>query len=296
MDIVPHQDNVIQSYEDLQSVAKAMVASGYFTDARSLSQAIVKIMAGREIGVGAFGAMNGIHIIQGKPAFGANVMASKVKSSSRYNYRVTEMTDNNCSIEFMELFNGQWQQIGVSSFSLADAKRAGTKNLDKFPRNMLFARAMSNGVRWFCPDVMNGSAVYTPEELGADVDQDGNVIDMPKQSVRVSEPDPEPVRDDVEDGYYTDAAPPFVVDPEPVDEAEPADDFKPFTIEDAYRVTNSKGVQYGTMSDATLKKILSALWKQLKENNLDTEAKADIEIKIKAANMILEARERGEIS
>lgn len=296
MDIVPYQDKAIQSYDDLENVAKAMVSSGYFTDSTKISQAIVKIMAGREIGIGPFGSMNGIHIIQGKPAFGANIMAGKVKSSGRYNYRVTEMTDAVCTIEFLELFNSQWSTIGTSTFTTADAKKAGTKNLDKYPRNMLFARAMSNGVRWYCPDVMNGSVVYTPEELGADVDQDGNVIDMPKQSVRVSEPDPEPVRDDVEDGYYTDAAPPFVVDPEPVDEAEPADDFKPFTIEDAYRVTNSKGVQYGTMSDATLKKILSALWKQLKENNLDTEAKADIEIKIKAANMILEARERGEIS
>jgi hypothetical protein len=43
---------------------------------------------------------------------------------------------------------------------------------------MLFARAMSNGVKWFCPDVFNGNAVYVPEELGANVDADGNVIDV----------------------------------------------------------------------------------------------------------------------
>ena len=299
MEIVPQsqkQDSIIQSYEDTYSVAKAMVASGYFQDAKSISQAIVKILAGREIGLGPYASMNGMNIIAGKTAFGANVMASKVKSSGRYNYRVTEMTDNNCSIEFMEYFNGSWTAIGTSSFSIADAKKAGTKNLDKFPRNMLFARAISNGVRWFCPDVMNGSTVYTPEELGADVDQDGNVIDMPKQSVRVSEPDPEPVRDDVEDGYYTDAAPPFVAVPEPVDEAEPADDFKPFTIEDACKVTNSKGVQYGTMTIITLEKMLSALWKQLKENHLEPEAKAEIELKIKAAQTVLTAKHNKEIS
>jgi hypothetical protein len=34
---------------------------------------------------------------------------------------------------------------------------------------MLFARAMSNGARWYCPDVFAGPA-YTPDELGADVD------------------------------------------------------------------------------------------------------------------------------
>ena len=178
MEIVTYQDNAIQNYNDLENVAKAMVSSGYFTDSTKISQAIVKIMAGREIGIGPFSSMNGIHIIQGKPAFGANIMAGKVKSSGRYNYRVTEMTDAVCSIEFMEYLNGSWITTGTSSFSIADAKKAGTKNLDKFPRNMLFARAMSNGVRWYCPDVMNGSTVYTPEELGADVDQDGNVINV----------------------------------------------------------------------------------------------------------------------
>ena len=54
MEIVPQsqkQDSIIQSYEDTYSVAKAMVASGYFQDAKSISQAIVKILAGREIGL-----------------------------------------------------------------------------------------------------------------------------------------------------------------------------------------------------------------------------------------------------
>jgi len=193
MEIVTYQDSAIQNYNDLENVAKAMVSSGYFTDSTKISQAIVKIMAGREIGIGPFSSMNGIHIIQGKPAFGANIMAGKVKSSGRYNYRVTEMTDAVCSIEFMEYLNGSWITTGTSSFSIADAKKAGTKNLDKFPRNMLFARAMSNGVRWYCPDVMNGSTVYTPEELGADVDQDGNVINVEVvDQARISEPEPEP--------------------------------------------------------------------------------------------------------
>jgi hypothetical protein len=67
---------------------------------------------------------------------------------------------------------------------------------------MLFARAMSNGVRWYCPDVTNGNAVYTPEELGAEVDEDGNVIDgdysIPEQ-VEQPEPEPDQVEDAIKD-------------------------------------------------------------------------------------------------
>jgi hypothetical protein len=35
----------------------------------------------------------------------------------------------------------------------------------KFPRNMLFARAMSNGVKWYCPDVTSGVTVYSEGEI-----------------------------------------------------------------------------------------------------------------------------------
>lgn len=176
-DLVSYKENnVISTYDEMERAAKAMAGSGFFSDTRQASQAIVKILAAREIGLGPFAGMTGVNIIQGKPAFGANIMAACVKKSGRYNYRVTEMNDKACTIEFMERLDGKWTTSGESKFTIDDARKAGTKNLDKFPRNMLFARAMSNGVRWYCPDVMNGSVVYTPEELGADVDEDGNVV------------------------------------------------------------------------------------------------------------------------
>jgi len=197
-ELVTVHDNYLSTYDEVERAAKAMAASGFFTDTKQVSQAVVKILAARELGLGPFAGMNGVNIIQGKPAFSANIMAACVKRSGRYNYRVTEMTDKNCTIEFMEYFGGKWNAVGVSSFTIEDAKKAGTKNLDKFPRNMLFARAMSNGVRWYCPDVMSGSAVYTPEELGADVDEDGNVVDghvVEPVPVDEAEPEPEPVKE-----------------------------------------------------------------------------------------------------
>jgi hypothetical protein len=138
--------------QDALSLGETFHKSGMFADIKSASQAVVKIMAGAEMGISPFQAMSGIHIIQGKPTIGAGLMASRVKASGKYNYRVTEMTDTICTVEFTE--NGQ--SIGVSTFTIEDAKKAGTKNLDRFPRNMLFARAMSNGVRWYCPDIYEG--------------------------------------------------------------------------------------------------------------------------------------------
>lgn len=176
---------LIQSLDDVERAAQAMAASGYFQDAKQAAQAIVKVLAGHEMGFGPFASMNGIHIIQGRPAIGANLMAAAVKRSGRYNYRVLEMTDAACEIAF---YDGA-QECGRSRFTIEDARKAQTKNLDKYPRNMLFARAMSNGVKWYCPDVFNGSTVYTPEELGAVVNDDGVIEGEVIQAVERT-PDP----------------------------------------------------------------------------------------------------------
>jgi hypothetical protein len=145
---------------DAMLLAEQFFRSGLFQDIKSAAQAMVKIMAGNELGLPPLASISGIHIIAGKPVIGAGLIASAVKSSGKYNYRVVENTDKHCSIDFYE---GS-EKIGNSSFSYDDAKKAGTKNLDKFPKNMLFARAISNGVKWFTPDVFAGS-VYVPEEM-----------------------------------------------------------------------------------------------------------------------------------
>lgn len=155
----------ITTLDDLQRMAKLLAASNYF-DAKgntevAVAQVATKILAGQEMGYGPFASVQGIHVIQGRPTLSANLMAAAVKGHPKYDYRVREMTDKNVVLEF---FQGD-QSLGISSFSTAEAKAAGTKNMDKFPRNMLFARAMSNGVRWFTPDVFNGNTVYTPEDF-----------------------------------------------------------------------------------------------------------------------------------
>ena len=160
---------VKSSLTEIMSIGKAFHESGLFPDIKSAAQAIVKITAGAEMGIPPFAAMSGIHIIQGKPTVGAGLMAANVKGSGKYDYRVMESTEKVCSIDFFQRAIDKdaktvFEKIGNSTFTIEDAKKAQTKNLDKFPKNMLFARAISNGVKWFCPDIFNGP-VYVPEEM-----------------------------------------------------------------------------------------------------------------------------------
>jgi hypothetical protein len=172
-----------QPIGELMNMADAFAKSGMFSDIKSAAQAIVKIQAGQEIGIPPFAAMTGIHIISGKPTIGAGIIASRVKGSGKYDYKVKEQNDMICSIDF---YQGK-EFIGNSTFTIQDARKAGTKNLDKFPKNMLFARAISNGVKWFCPDVFSGP-VYVPEEMGEEpaqtVDTTAVVMEAPTYEER----------------------------------------------------------------------------------------------------------------
>jgi hypothetical protein len=171
-----------QSLTELKGVAQVFAESGMFSDARGMAQAFVKIMAGREAGFGAFASMQNVNIIQGKPSFNSQMMAAAVKRHEKYDYHVEKMAETECVIVFYE----EGQVIGESAFTMADAQQAGVtgnKTWQKYPRNMLFARAMSNGVRWYCPDVFS-MAVYTADELGEaetpvdfDPDDPGSIID-----------------------------------------------------------------------------------------------------------------------
>lgn len=284
-EIVVRNAGLVTTYDEVERVAKAMAASGFFQDAKSISQAIVKIMAGSEIGFGPFASMQGVNIIQGRPSYNANMLASSVKASGKYNYRIITLTDDKCDLVFFE--NGQ--EVGHSTFTLADAKRAGTKNLEKFPRNMLFARAMSNGVRWYCPDVTNGNAVYTPEELGADVDEDGNVISVEPVTVTVVEPEPDQPKIYPPEGTRL----PKVMLDEAIADAGPA---AIMTVEEACAVTNSEGEFYGQLSDEKLSLMTIGINRGLKKPDLTDEQRETYHMKLNAIKTILQAREDGSLA
>ena len=129
--------------------------------------------------------MTGVHIIEGKPTLSANLQAQALRRSGRYDYKVVEHDNAHCILEFFEISGGQRVSLGTSEFTLDDADRAGLLNRggrmwEKYPRNMLFSRALTNGIGWFAPDAFDVGKVYTPDELKPDLElgSTGEVIDV----------------------------------------------------------------------------------------------------------------------
>jgi hypothetical protein len=155
---------------DILTLGRVLAESGYFRDVRQAAQAVVKVLAGMELGIGPIRAMTDLYVIEGKVGVGAGVIASRIKASGKYDYRVVRLDDTECEILFAQILpGGKRETLGTSRFTMDDARKAGLlsrpgSSWQRFPRNMLFARALSNGARWFTPDVFGG-AIYTREEL-----------------------------------------------------------------------------------------------------------------------------------
>lgn len=180
---------------DFRNLVQALGYSGYFADMRSAAQAVVKIMAGKELHLGPVASMTNIFVVNGRIALSAGVLATLVKRSGKYDYRVRAMDNDGCTIAFFQRGAVGWEESGESTFTAADARTAGL--LDKpgpwrqYRRNMLFNRALSNGVRWHCPDVAHGP-VYLSDEIPAHNAAEGgpDTADEPRAPLRT--PDEEP--------------------------------------------------------------------------------------------------------
>lgn len=170
------------SLSEVRAIANIFWASGYFTDIRDEAQAVTKILYGREMGFTPIISMMGIYIIEGKPSLSANLLSTLIKRSGKYDYRLKENTSTRCAILFRQRDDsGKWEDLGETEFTIEEARQAKlkfkTKSGDdgmwvKYPKAMLFARALSAGVRVHCPDVTI-CPLYVPEELGAEVNGDG---------------------------------------------------------------------------------------------------------------------------
>jgi hypothetical protein len=152
------------SRKEIEWIAQAFIASGYIKDAAGFGQAVTKIIAGLEIGVAPFQAMRGLHIINGQPTLSAGLIGALVKRSGKYDYLPKTWTETECVLEWYQ----DRELVGESSFTLADAERAGLtrggSGWQKFPKAMLQARALTQGARMFAPDCFGG-AIYGDNEL-----------------------------------------------------------------------------------------------------------------------------------
>ena len=156
----------VETLKEPMALGEVFFQSGMFPDVKSQAMAVVKILAGREIGLSPMEAMNSLYMVNNHIAITAKIIAAKIRMSKVYDYTIDKLDDTECILTFSRIVEGKKEELGKSSFSTKDAAQAGIinkPNWKAYPKNMNFARAISNGSRWYCPEVMTG--FYSVEEL-----------------------------------------------------------------------------------------------------------------------------------
>jgi hypothetical protein len=153
---------IIDELKQPMAIGEVFAKSGMFPDVKSQAQAVVKILAGKELGLSPFEAMGSIYVVNGRLALASKAMAGLIQRSKKYSYEIKKLDDKECTIEIKK----EDAVVGSTTFTFADGAKAGLVNKDNwknYPRNMLFARALSNACRFYCPEVISG--YYSLEEM-----------------------------------------------------------------------------------------------------------------------------------
>ena len=152
------------------------------------------------LGIPRVNALTSIHVIEGKPSASADLMASMVrKAGHKLRVKVEGRGKQATAIaqviraddpDFTYEVRWTWQDT-------IDANLDKKDNWVKYPTSMMKARAISAVIREGASDAMMG-VIYTPEELGAVVDQDGNPVKAMTSNyavaARATTPHPEEVK------------------------------------------------------------------------------------------------------
>jgi hypothetical protein len=148
------------SFSDLEKMGAAIAKSGLF-GLKTTEQAVALMLVAQSEGLHPAIAARDYHVIQGRPALRADAMLARFQASGgRVSF--TQHTDERVAATFTHPQGGTLEV----EWDMARAKKAGLGGKDmwvKFPRQMLRARVISEGVRSLFPGCVGG--FYTPEEV-----------------------------------------------------------------------------------------------------------------------------------
>lgn len=144
-------------------------------------EAIINIMlTAKDLGISPMKAINGgFYVVNGKISMSTCLMADRIRKEG-HSIKIPEWTSQKCAILGTRKDNGDSIRF---EFTLEDAQTAGltgSPTWKKFPKQMLYNRAMSTLARTLFPDVV-GNAYSEDEKF--------DIMDVPPEERPLEDPD-----------------------------------------------------------------------------------------------------------
>lgn len=183
---------VLSDWDILRHQASVLVESKFLPVAVNTWQKATAIMMyGKELGMGPMEALQSIDVIQGKPTQKPQSMKAMVhKKLPGAIFRPIKLDDTEAVYEAARPGDPPVKY----SFTMKDAEKLGLTGKDnwkKQPSVMLNWRCVGKVCRIVFPDCLSGVS-YSAEEINPDliVNDEGEVIEKPKESPPPSKPEP----------------------------------------------------------------------------------------------------------
>ena len=155
-----------REWEASMAIARQIAATEFVPESyRGKPDAVIAaILTGRELGIGPMQSLRDIHMVDGRPAFAAQLMLAKMRAGGI----VLIETESNEERAWIKARRPDGE-VGEFEFTIEDAETAGLlakagKSWVKYRKDMLWARAVSRMGRRFGSDMLGG-LVYSKEEL-----------------------------------------------------------------------------------------------------------------------------------
>lgn len=168
----------LQSIKIAEKIGEMAASSAYFKEAETITQNAIRIMIGRDLNISATTALREVKFIKGNVTLSANLIATLLRRAG-YTWTFVKHDAEACVMKFYR--HGQplpEDAGGKMEFTIEDARKAlltdrapkaGKESSDsmyeKYPRNMMYSRNITNFQKWHAPEVSNGLTIYTPDEV-----------------------------------------------------------------------------------------------------------------------------------
>lgn len=170
-----------RDWETMMTMGETLFKSGVLPEhIRNAAAVVAIVQKGKELGIPPMHALQNIAFIKGKTTLQAELMlALVIRDEGAAALRVVKTDNSACTVAYRRAGNE-----GEYTFTIEDAKQAGLvrqgEMYTKYPAAMLRSRCISAVCRFVYPDIIGG--MYTQEEMGATVSEDGEVIALPDET------------------------------------------------------------------------------------------------------------------
>lgn len=191
---VAAMDATLQQWTALQGLAATLAKSGMMPKALSTPEAVLAVMlTGRELGMGPMEAARSLHYVEGRVVMDASAqLARALRAGVTLEWHAS-------TAEVADVTMRRGGSSYRSTWTIAMAQRAGLAGRGTWRAHteaMLRARAITAGIRAFCPDVL-GAGVYSPDEA-----EDIRATATQTTTTPAAPSEPEPVAAEVVEGHH----------------------------------------------------------------------------------------------